>query len=478
MKENGLELKYSGKKKDPWKFMFFEKMLFFSKLENKKSFNFLSMKNFHIASFSIDTGSKLYADKIDSLHNFVLSFLQGLLKKKRQNIEKKKNKNSLDKIITLKTNAKKKKVIEILKKETSLFCLPIFEKWKFELFVRNYEELKKFLQNIKMHRKNFNFSSRKKFLEHKSNKNSRIICELSWLKTTYFQNILATVESENLYLSEIFLKIQKKKKKKKLISFTQDFLESNENLFKIFPPKFHLFPEESIRKTIFSQKFSETEKNPLKKKKKKVFFYDLLKSENSHFDDEKGYICPNFYVKNEETTFLNSWNRYFCNKISLIKTTQQKACTRERDTEIFEKFFSKKGAYEKNEEEVDYYSKKVFTSMGNSMADQKQMARENRREYIIKVQDIIIFLQDSHIGINRNLQKKLKNSKFISRKHQCFFIISQPIGLFKRKFKISLKKKEKKFTDYYVCFLHCAFQTKFVIVGNMKMDNFFYLQHN
>jgi hypothetical protein len=68
---------------NPWQSNFIDKILLISKKEQFKSKNKEYFKNFSLASLSIDTGAKIYAQKVDALHKFALGFLKGFKEKKK-----------------------------------------------------------------------------------------------------------------------------------------------------------------------------------------------------------------------------------------------------------------------------------------------------------------------------------------------------------------------------------------------------------
>mmetsp|Transcript_58806 Transcript_58806/g.144146 ORF Transcript_58806/g.144146 Transcript_58806/m.144146 type:complete len:95 (-) Transcript_58806:60-344(-) len=76
-------------KKDPWKLNFIDKMLIFSNISSSFVKNRTIFKNFTLASFSIDTGAKIYADRVDTLYDFVFGFLEGLNSINVENTKKK-----------------------------------------------------------------------------------------------------------------------------------------------------------------------------------------------------------------------------------------------------------------------------------------------------------------------------------------------------------------------------------------------------
>jgi hypothetical protein len=122
------------KKQNPWEIKFIKKILMFTKKENfiDKKQNIL--KDFNLASFSIDTGAKLYAQKIDMLHNFVSGFLKGLKKPKKKSVWIKKTNFRLKKevIVSLTTKIQIFNAqfffLNLIKKTTSFFINSFLKK--------------------------------------------------------------------------------------------------------------------------------------------------------------------------------------------------------------------------------------------------------------------------------------------------------------------------------------------------------------
>jgi hypothetical protein len=464
------------KKKDPWQIKFIDRMLLFSKLERNLSKEKISMKKFQLASFSIDTGAKLYADKVDALYEFVSIFLQGLFKQKThsKNFLNRKTKISLEKIITLKTNVEKYDQSESkLEKITFFFCKPIFEKKNFDFFIKNSKKLKKMRRNIKKHKKAYEITKNYNFKIFKKTSN------LLHRKETYFQRILQVICLKKNFLNLIIANTSGINFRKRKI-----FVDENFEVEMFSQNSFsgdEYFKKESLNKNIFSGDFSrknKQKKNFLLKKEKKLFFFDLKKKRKSNHPKA-------FYVqKCEKKIFKNfgliSWENFllkifFFTKKNLgeIAEYRKRIINFSKLKNNFKIFRSKK-----KEENLELnFTPEAY--LFENFQETNVLGHKEKPKFLqLKIQDLIISIDASKLALSKKSIQKINLFNVFEKKTWCIYNVFYPLKLFEKVLFLSEgKKKKENFFYYFICFLHSAFQKKDILVGDITLNLIFLLSH-
>jgi hypothetical protein len=219
------------------------------------------LKNFNLASFSIDAGAKLYAQKIDMLHNFVSGFLKGLKKPKKKSVWIKKTNFRLKKevIVSLTTKIQIFNAqfffLNLIKKTTSFFINSFLKK---KIFEKNFEIsncLIFFKNSFKIHLQNYFLNPKK--LNIKNN-----CINLKYFKKIKFQVIFQILNRINKYLIQIFFFPEDE-----FIKIIKNFSHNFNTNFSEALKKNHLFINCHRKEKFLLQKFF------FKVERKKIYFF-------------------------------------------------------------------------------------------------------------------------------------------------------------------------------------------------------------
>ncbi|ABW98096.1 hypothetical protein HAN_2g273 (nucleomorph) [Hemiselmis andersenii] len=467
-----------GEKKDLWEIKFIDKMLFFSDLNEKNLKKIQSIKKFNLASFSIDTSARLYAEKVDSLYFFVSKFLKSLIKKKTVNSKKipKELEKGKETIITLKTNLTKQATQRInknlFKKSISFFCFPIFINLDFYLFLENFKKYKILLKKINSHKKKF------LTIISETSLNFWDLKEINFksLKIINYQNSLQIINPKKIFFSEFYPINKLTEKKISLCNSSSkiefDHTNFSENFFlkRISLKKFH--------RPIFLKKKKSIN---FKKKKKEVYFFDFIFSKKISYFNPKpfSFSLPQIRFFNY---FLNSWNNFFFKKIfyfsKKIKKISKKSQKNYWDSfNSNDKEFSFLSVSDKNQnflkigggekEFLEFEKKfKTFSFIKNSF-------------FFIKSHEFIYFLKKFENQKIKIVKNKMDKKLDFQKKKTCFFAFIYPKPLFIKCLKsLNYRNKIKKnFINYLICFLHNAFQEALLLISDINLNNFLIFMH-